>query len=162
MKRFTTRLRQVWDFLTRGPRPEDEAWAFGQLPPELLPLYQEMARYDRYHCTAIARRFATLAPPGWALQAVLLHDCGKGPRFGLVARVLGVLFPAPAIAPHPPRRHPLRRIQQIYQWHGLYGAERAEAAGLAPEACVLIREHHRRPASSEVTWLVQFQAIDDD
>lgn len=161
MSAARTRLRQVWEYLTSRARPEDEAWALGLLEPPAQALFQAMSRYDRYHGALVARRFSTLSPPPWALQAALLHDCGKG-RFGLIARVLGVLFPDPRIPAEPRRRAPIRRIQQVYRWHGFYGATRAREAGLAEPACALVAAHHQRPTPPEIAWLTQFQAIDDD
>ncbi len=159
---WTVRVRQVVEFLTQHPAPEDERWALEQLPVALQPLYRAMRPYDRYHCTGVARRFALLQPPGWALQGALLHDCGKPRGFGLVARILGVLLPAPDVMADPPARQPLRRIQQVYRWHGEYGARLARSAGLCEEGCELIARHHARDGAPDGTWLTQFQLIDDD
>ncbi|MEB3188142.1 MAG: HD domain-containing protein [bacterium] len=159
---WTVRVRQVVEFLTRHPDPEDERWALDALPEELRPLYRRMRPYDRYHCTGVARRFAALQPPAWALQGALLHDCGKPPGFGLLARILGVLFPDPGVQADPPARHPVRRIQQVYRWHGEYGARLARAAGLCDEGCELIANHHARGSRVDGSWLARFQAVDDD
>lgn len=156
-----TRVRQVWDLLTKRVSSEDEAWARSQLQGPELALYDGMQRYDRYHCTTVARRFSALNPPAWALKAALLHDCGKPHGYGLVWRVFVVLFPDPTIQPAPRRALPWRWAQQLYRWHGLYGAERALAAGLPEPACRIIREHHDRSAAAE-EWLAAFQRIDDD
>lgn len=156
-----TRVRQVWDLLTKRVSPEDAAWARSLLQGAELALYDGMQRYDRYHCTQVARRFAALEPPEWALRAALLHDCGKPRGYGLFWRVFVVLVPDPAIASSPRQSWPWRWAQQLYRWHGLYGAERARSAGLPEEACRLIREHHHREEASE-GWIAEFQRIDDD
>ncbi|HEY9857196.1 MAG TPA: hypothetical protein V6D05_15740, partial [Stenomitos sp.] len=93
-----TRVRQVWDLLTKRVSPEDEAWARSYLQGPELALYDGMQRYDRYHCTTVARRFAALEPPEWALKGALLHDCGKPKGYGLFWRVFVVLFPDVGIA----------------------------------------------------------------
>lgn len=158
----TTRVRQVWDLLTKRVSPEDEAWARSHLQGPELALYEGMQRYDQYHCTTVARRFASLEPPAWALKGALVHDCGKPQGYGLFWRVFVVLFPDPAVAPAPRLRLPWRRAQQLYRWHGLYGAERARAAGLCEEACAIIRDHHARSSGAAEGWVGEFQAIDDD
>lgn len=158
-----TRVRQVWDLLTKRTSAEDEAWAVSMLQGPELTLYRDMQRYDRYHCTSVARRFAELDPPLWALKGALLHDCGKPRGYGLFWRVFVVIFPEPAIAAAPRERLPWRWAQQLYRWHGLYGAERARGAGLSEDGCTIIRDHHARSAScSDAPWLAEFQRIDDD
>lgn len=159
---WTVRVRQVVDFLTKRPAPEDERWALDQLPDALRPLYLAMRPYDRFHCTEVARRFARLEPPEWALHGALLHDCGKPAGFGLVARILGVLLPDIRLAPDPPANRPIVRIQQVYRWHGEYGARLARSAGLGEDGCELIACHHARGRATEGSWLARFQDIDDD
>lgn len=157
------RVRQVWDLLTKRTTPSDEAWAHSLLDGPELGLYRSMQRYDRYHCTTVARRFAELEPPEWALKGALLHDCGKPRGYGLLWRVFVVLFPDPAIPSTPRERLPWRWAQQLYRWHGLYGAERARAVGLPEAACAIIRDHHARgTARTDAPWLAAFQRIDDD
>lgn len=156
------RVRQVWDLLTKRVSSEDAAWARAYLQGPELALYDGMQPYDRYHCTVVARRFAALEPPEWALRGALLHDCGKPRGYGLFWRVFVVLFPDPDIPSAPRLRLPWRWAQQLYRWHGLYGAERARAAGLPETACVLIRDHHARPGDRPQAWVSEFQAIDDD
>lgn len=160
MMRALTRVRQVFDVLTKRPTPSDEAWALSHLPESAHELFLGMRAYDRYHCTAIAQRFAELNPPAWALHAALLHDCGKPRTFGLLCRVGGVLAKRIKPPAAPRARVFWKRALQIYHWHGHYGAQAAEMAGLAPEACHLIRQHHDR--SQGVPWLADFQRIDDD
>jgi hypothetical protein len=156
------RVRQVWDLLTKRPTPDDEAWARDRLTEAEFALYQAMRPYDRYHCALIARRFAELNPPDWAIRGALLHDCGKPPGYGLWWRVLMVLCGDPAIAPDPLHRSPWQRAQQLYRWHGLYGSRLALAAGLPESGCCLIRDHHARPDPSDNGWLATFQRLDDD
>ncbi|MBO9541179.1 HD domain-containing protein [bacterium] len=161
--RALTRVRQVWDLLTKRTSPEDEVWALSVLQGPEVTLYRGMQRYDRYHCTSVARRFAELEPPAWALKGALLHDCGKPWGYGLFWRVFVVLFPDPDIPSAPRARLPWRWAQQLYRWHGLYGAERARAAGLNEDACTIIRDHHARGAvQGDAPWLAEFQRIDDD
>ena len=160
--RWSTRIRQVRDFLTRSPTPEDDNWALGSLPENLQPLFRDMRAYDRYHCTAVARRLAEHQPPPWALHGALLHDCGKPRTFGLLSRIWGVLTAAPGIHADPPARSPWRRAQQIYRWHGEYGARKARGAGLDEAGCELIAKHHVRPDPLDGSWLALFQHIDDD
>jgi len=157
-----TRVRQVWDLLTKRVSPEDEAWARSFLQGPELALYDGMQRYDRYHCTTVARRFAALEPPEWALKGALLHDCGKPKGYGLFWRVFVVLFPDVTIAVAPRQSLPWRWAQQLYRWHGLYGAERAREAGLPEDACAIIRDHHARSGATAEGWVAQFQIIDDD
>ncbi len=159
---WTVRVRQVVDFLTKRPAPEDEHWALENLPDALRPLYLAMRPYDRYHCTGVARRFALLEPPDWALQGALLHDCGKPADFGLVARILGVLLPDAQIEADPLTTRWMRRIQQVYRWHGEYGSRLARLAGLCEDGCELIACHHARGKATEGSWLARFQDIDDD
>lgn len=159
--RAITRVRQVWDLLTKRVSPEDEAWARSHLNEAEQALYDGMQRYDKYHCTTVARRFAALEPPAEALKGALLHDCGKPRGYGLFWRVFVVLFPDPRLPASPRQALPWRWAQQLYYWHGLYGAERAQAAGLPEQACLIIREHHRRSAATD-PWLLEFQRIDDD
>lgn len=161
MTRSLTRVRQVFDFLTKRPTPADEAWALSLLPESAHGLYHGMRPYDRYHCTAIARKFSQLNPPAWALHAALLHDCGKPMTFGLICRVGSVLAKRFKLSVEPFERTSWKRALQIYQWHGHYGAQVAETAGLAEEACHLIRHHHDHTVSG-VPWLADFQRIDDD
>ncbi len=158
----SARVRQVWDLLTKRVSPEDEAWARSLLDGPELALYDGMQRYDKYHCTTVARRFAALNPPLEALKGALVHDCGKPRGYGLLWRIFVVLFPDPGITPTPRRVLPWRWAQQLYRWHGLYGAERAQAAGLPEQACLIIREHHGRAAAAGDAWLAEFQRIDDD
>lgn len=155
------RVRQVWDLLTKRPSADDAAWAEARLTPAEFALYQAMRPYDRYHCTLIARRFAELDPPEWAIRGALLHDCGKPPGYGLIWRVLMVLYGDPTVPSEPRFRSAWRWAQQSYRWHGLYGAQLALAAGLPEDGCTIIREHHA-PPSSESAWLAAFQRIDDD
>lgn len=157
-----TRARQVWDYLTKRPTFEDEAWARQYLVGAELALYLRMHRYDRYHCTRVARRFAALEPPDWAIKGALLHDCGKPRGYGLIWRILVVVVSNPAIAPEPRARTPWRWAYQLYRHHGRYGAELARQAGLPEAACVIIHEHHHRAQAPEAPWLADFQRIDDD
>ena len=155
------RIRQVKDYLTKRMSKEEETWVLDQLPESAHALFRSMNPYDRYHCTAIARRFAALNPPQWALQAALLHDCGKPSSFGLLGRIFSVLSKRQLVPPSPPEPVSWRRSLQIYQWHGQYGSQFASRAGLADEVCNLIRHHHDLQ-NQDIPWLQAFQQIDDD
>lgn len=161
MTQALARVRQVWHYLTKRASRADETWALMHLPEAAHALYLGMKPYDRAHCTAIARCFSCLNPPEWALQAALLHDCGKPANFGLLSRIGAVLAKKRPPPCEPPERQAWKRAQQVYHWHGHYGADLASRAGLAEEACLLIRHHHD-PDAEKALWLEEFQRIDDD
>lgn len=155
------RVRQVWEYLVLRPTAEDLSWVGTILTPAERALYDGMSPHDQAHTVKVARKLATLDPPVWALKAALLHDVGKPPGYGLVWRVLVVLFPDREIPPEPRFKQPWRWARQIYRWHGLYGAQMARAAGVPEEGCTIILEHSNKALADQVPWLREFQWADD-
>lgn len=132
------------------------AYASARLEPELLALFQRMARAEQHHgialCKALEARGAT--DPD-AYVAALLHDCGKTvvPPY-LWDRVLVVLgewlLPSQAArwaASESPRG--LTRGFVIRKRHAAWGASLAQQAGASSRAVALIREHHHAAADFE-------------
>lgn len=96
MKRLLHLVRRFFSsLLPLGPAAVDEAWAREQLNGAERELWGRMARVDRRHSVAVARRTqAALGARATSpvLTAALLHDVGKTiPHLGPYGRVIATL-----------------------------------------------------------------------
>lgn len=157
------RARQVAYYLVPRWTEADRAWAAERLNPAQRALFEAMAVADRAHVVRVARRLAAEGAPPWALEAALLHDCGKPADFGLAARSLGVLLERVAGAlPGEPPLTGVRRWLQVYQWHDRWGLAAARSAGTSAEALALL-EAYQQGAHGEgaPAWLEPLLRCDD-
>lgn len=88
MSWWASKIRQFVRHLTGNVRPAERAELAAWLPPAQVALFDSMHRADQRHGLDVV---ASLRRAGHAdadlLLAGLLHDCGKGRRAGLWARV---------------------------------------------------------------------------
>lgn len=153
-----------------GPAAGDDAWAREQLTEAERQLWSRMARVDRRHSAAVARRVqAELGEraDGPVLAAALLHDVGKTiPHLGPFGRVVATL--SEMVAGEDTARHWVetrgftRRVGQYV----LYPELGVDLLKLADSDALVIawsREHHL--AEDEWTLPVELgrvlQAADD-
>jgi hypothetical protein len=159
-----SRFRQVGYYMRPRLLPGDLAWALGCLNASQQALFEAMANADRAHAVRVARRLEAEGAPAFALEAALLHDCGKPRDYGLVERVLGVLCRQWAgQLPHSPALQGLKRSLQIYRWHDQWGLEAAKAAGTSTEALLLLQAYMAADGQKTGTpaWLESLKRADD-
>ena len=143
------RVGQVWNALMPRPLDADDLGLLHELlPPAGQTLFASMSVSDQRHSLTVCRRLRkTGCDDADLLAAALLHDCGKGDgRVRLWVRPPFVLLNA--FAPGVLRwlaRAPVQWWRRPFYnaWHHAdIGADRAAAAGLAPNVVLLIRTHH--------------------
>lgn len=134
-----SRIRQGFIHLFGRLKPSEKTWAKGILTPEEWKIFEGMHPADRYHGVRVAQLLENKAP-AWVLRAALLHDCGKPPSFGLLARTGAVLFGS-----------------RIKQEHPARGAARLEGM-LPPEGIELVLRHHEE--MRDLPWLLELQDAD--
>lgn len=133
-------------------KPEDEAWANGQLGAGERQLWQRMSRADQKHAVGVARVVAERvgADERAVIAAALLHDVGKlDAELGTLGRVAATLVG---------RRngsrwrdaHGVRGRIGRYLHHDTIGAGLLADAGADPLTVAWAREHHR----PETGWSV--------
>jgi hypothetical protein len=132
-----------------GPSGEDDAWARAQLREPEQALWATMARVDRRHSAAVARRVVGelgegATPP--VVAAALLHDVGKTvPHLGTFGRVVATL--SEAVAGEDTARHWIetrgftRRVGQYVLYPEL-GVDLLKLAGSDDLVVAWSREHH--------------------
>lgn len=153
-KRIRYRVAQFWRTLRAPWWPVDVAYARARLEPELLTLFQRMARAEQQHGIALCQALEERGVTDTDLRvAAVLHDCGKtvAPPT-LWDRVLVVL--GEWLLPRQAARwaatdtaRGLTRGFVIRRRHAEWGAALAQEAGASERAVALIREHHN-PADS--------------
>jgi hypothetical protein len=132
-----------------GPKAEDEAWAREQLTEAEQDLWSQMARVDRRHSAAVARRVVDelgerATKP--VVAAALLHDVGKTiPHLGAYGRVVATLSEM-AVGEEPAHRWVLtsgftRRVGQYVLYPEL-GVDLLRMAGSDDLVIAWSREHH--------------------
>jgi hypothetical protein len=149
-----SRLRQGVRALFAQLRPVDDDLAAQVLPPNLLPLFQQMRRAERQHSLSVLRtlqRRGCTHPAAW--QAALLHDYGKSRYpFPLWQRALVVIVSG--IWRERARRwgrsapHGWRRPFVIRQQHPQWSADAVEALGGDPLVVRLIANHAEKLTSA--------------
>ncbi len=127
-------------------------WALANLSPKARLLFLKQSRSDQRHAIDVAQSLLekknTLSHTNFQnlLSAALLHDCGKSMVCNrLWHRVFIVLMQKspPSLWSRLEKGHtflaiPLRTASQ----HAVWGGDLAQRAGLNPEICLLIYEHH--------------------
>jgi hypothetical protein len=158
VKRLLHLVRRFFaSLLPLGPSAADDAWAREQLTEPEQELWARMARIDRRHSAAVARRVVddlgdrATAP---VIAAALLHDVGKTiPRLGTFGRVVATL--SEAVAGEATARHWVetsgftRRVGQYVLYPEL-GVDLLKMAGSDDLVVAWSREHHL----SETDWTV--------
>lgn len=171
MKRVLHLVRRFFaSLLPIGPKATDDAWAREQLTEAEQELWARMARVDRRHSVAVARRVEsalgedTTVP---VLAAALLHDIGKTiPHLGTYGRVIATVSEAVAGEETARRwvetRGFTRRVGQYVLYPEL-GVDLLRMAGSDEIVVAWSREHHL----PESAWTVPtelgrvLQAADD-
>ncbi len=150
MKRVLHLVRRFFaSLLPTGPAAADDAWAREQLTEAEQELWARMARVDRRHSAAVARRVESALgadATGPVLTASLLHDIGKTiPRLGTFGRVVATL--SEAVAGEDTARHWVetrgftRRVGQYVLYPEL-GVDLLKMAGSDEFVIAWSREHH--------------------
>jgi hypothetical protein len=171
VKRLLHLVRRFFaSLLPIGPKAGDDAWARSQLTEPEQELWSTMARVDRRHSAAVARRAVDelgerATPP--VVAAALLHDVGKTvPRLGTFGRVIATL--SEAVAGEDTARHWVetsgftRRVGQYVLYPEL-GVDLLKMAGSDDLVVAWSREHHL----PEAEWTIDpelgraLQAADD-
>jgi hypothetical protein len=127
-------------------------WAIDFLSPEAGSLFLKQSRSEQRHALDVAQCILENRPavPYFDFQnllaAALLHDCGKSiVSIRLWQRVFIVLMqkmPQPLWSYLETRRTGFALPLKIAAKHAFWGECLARKAGLNPEICLLIREHH--------------------
>jgi hypothetical protein len=150
VKRLLHLVRRFFaSLLPIGPKADDDAWARSLLSEAEQDLWSTMARVDRRHSAAVARRVeAELGERATqpVLAAALLHDVGKTiPRLGTFGRVIATL--SEAVAGEDTARHWVetrgftRRVGQ-YVLYPEFGVDLLRMAGSDDLVVAWSREHH--------------------
>lgn len=146
------RVHQFIKTIFSGINPSEIKWALDNLPPEARLLFLKQSRSDQRHAIDVAQSLLkeknTLSRTDFQnlLIAALLHDSGKSKVCNrLWHQVFIVLMQKmpPSLWSRLERSHsffaaPLRTASQ----HAAWGCNLAQRAGLNPEICLLIYEHH--------------------
>jgi hypothetical protein len=171
VKRLLHLVRRFFaSLLPIGPKAVDDAWAQGHLSTPEQELWTRMARVDRRHSAAVARRVEAELGEGATrpvLAAALLHDVGKTvPDLGTLGRVVATL--SAMVAGEDTARHWIetrgftRRVGQYVLYPEL-GVDLLKLADSDELVVAWSREHHL----PEEDWTVPvdlgraLQAADD-
>lgn len=151
MRRLLHLVRRFFaTLIPLGPSAADDEWARSQLTEPEQELWATMARVDRRHSAAVARRVVAdlgdaATPP--VVAAALLHDVGKTiPHLGAFGRVVATL--SEAVAGEETARHWMastgftRRVGQYVLYPEL-GVDLLAMAGSDELVIAWSREHHR-------------------
>ena len=150
MKRLLHLVRRFFaSLLPVGPKPGDDAWAREHLTEAEQELWSRMAKVDRRHSAAVARKVVAdlddrATKP--VVAAALLHDIGKTiPHLGTYGRVAATLSEMVA-GEGPARRWVLtkgytRRIGQYVLYPEL-GVDLLRMAGSDDLVIAWSRQHH--------------------
>lgn len=132
--------------------PKDVEWALKQLSPEASNLFLQQSPPDQRHAIDVAKSIIKARSPisiddfKNLVTAALLHDCGKSVIFlHLWHRVFIVLIQKTpnTLKERLENGHIIVSLPlKVDKRHALWGAQLTEQAGLNPEICQLIREHH--------------------
>ena len=132
--------------------PKDIKWALKHLSPEASTLFLQQSLPDQRHAIDVtqsiikARHSISINDFKNLVIASLLHDCGKSViSIRLWHRVFIVLIQKVPqfLRSRLESSHSVFSIPlKVYTRHALWGGYLAEQAGLNPEICQLIREHH--------------------
>jgi hypothetical protein len=153
-----------------GPKQADDAWAREHLSDAEQDLWTTMARVDRRHSAAVARKVAGELDDRATTRvsaAALLHDVGKTiPHLGTFGRVIATL--SEAVAGEDTARHWMgttgftRRVGQYVLYPEL-GVDLLKMAGSDELVIAWSREHHLPEAEWTVDATVgrALQAADD-
>jgi hypothetical protein len=150
VKRLLHLVRRFFaTLLPIGPKAADDAWAREHLTGPEQELWSTMAKVDRRHSVAVARRAdeelgeAATTP---VIAAALLHDVGKTiPHLGAFGRVVATL--SEAVAGESTARHWVetrgftRRVGQYVLYPEL-GVDLLKMAGSDDLVVAWSREHH--------------------
>jgi hypothetical protein len=150
VKRLLHLVRRFFaSLLPIGPSADDDAWAREQLSDAEQELWARMARVDRRHSAAVARKVEAelgARATGSVLTAALLHDVGKTiPHLGTFGRVVATL--SEAVAGEDTARHWVetrgftRRVGQYVLYPEL-GVDLLRMAGSDDLVIAWSREHH--------------------
>ena len=152
------RIRQVIYYLFPRTSPHDSDFIATILNPQQQTLFCSLSLPDQAHAIRVARRMQQRNAPRFALEAALLHDCGKPADFRLWMRIACV------IATH----HPLltqwaqqKPWFQIYHQHDDRGIQLAEAHGSTPEALALLHACLQDSNTNTLPWLKDLKQCDD-
>jgi hypothetical protein len=150
VKRLLHLVRRFFSsLLPFGPAAADEAWARTQLTEPEQELWARMARVDRRHSAAVARRVEAelgedVEVP--VMAAALLHDVGKTiPHLGTFGRVVATL--SEMVAGQDTAQHWVesrgftRRVGQYVLYPEL-GVDLLKLAGSDDLVIAWSREHH--------------------
>ena len=127
-------------------------WVGNNLTPEACSLFMKQSRPEQRHALDVAKSLMndqhdfTQADFQNLLTAALLHDCGKSiVSISLWQRVFIVLMqkmPEPLWSRLERSSTFLALPLKIAAKHAIWGEDLARKAGLNPDICRLIREHH--------------------
>ena len=146
------RLHQFLQAISPHLDSSEISWALDHLPPEASSLFLRQSKSEQRHALDVAQSLMseknalTVSNFQNLLVAALLHDCGKSMvSIHLWHRVFIVLMQK---MPHSLWSR-LERSASIFaaplktaSQHALWGANLAKRAGLDPEICLLIHDHH--------------------
>lgn len=146
------RIRQFHKAVNPVIASSEITWAFDHLPPEAGPLFIRQTKVEQRHALDVAldlnKQKPVLAPSDFQdlIAAALLHDCGKSlVRTRLWHRIFVVILRKTPLSLWSRLEmgstifaEPLKAASQ----HATWGSELARQAGLNPQICRLIYEHH--------------------
>lgn len=132
--------------------PEDIKWALNHLSPEASILFLQQSLPDQRHAIHVTQSIVKAKHPLSndnfinLVTAALLHDCGKSViTIRLWHRVFIVLIqkiPQSVRVCLESGQSILSIPLKVDTRHAIWGGYLAEQAGLDPEICRLIRDHH--------------------
>lgn len=127
-------------------------WVIDYLPPEAKSLFLKQSRSEQRHAIDVAQSIFkyrhSLSDSDFnnLMTAALLHDCGKSTvSIRLWHRVFIVLMQKmpQSVWSRVESSHTLFALPlKLADQHAIWGERLAQQAGLNPEICLLIREHH--------------------
>lgn len=147
------RVHQFLQAISPHLEASEISWALDNLTPEARSLFLKQSKSEQRHAIDVAQslmsenKALTVRNFQILLVAALLHDCGKSlVRNCLWHRVFIVLMqkmPYSLWSRLERSRWVFATPLKTASLHALWGANLAKRAGLEPEICLLIHEHHK-------------------
>ncbi|MCS7010389.1 MAG: HD domain-containing protein [Anaerolineales bacterium] len=161
MTRVRYRLCQLWRALLPQSRLPTEEQLRAYLLPEQVALFRRMQPSEQAHAFAVFERLRRSGQrDADLLTAALLHDVGKSlvpltPWEKAIVVLAKRFFPNRWINWARSEAKGWRRAFVVALRHPSWGADLAEAAGVSPRACDLIRRHQESSSTDDLLRLLQ-------